>query len=132
MPTLFDYNHLAQVILLWKMRKFICYCTVFALFYFEIEGHFQAQAPRGLYLEALILGILRYCTALFLITLIVFFSLTNLIGYLRTVSDIILKLNKSRDHRGQIVFPCRYHTYLEKRTQSPGTNTRKRTQFFQI
>ena len=79
-------------------------------------------------MEALILGILRYCTALFLITLIVFFSLTNLIGYLRTVSDIF-KLNKSRDHSGQIVFPCRYHTYLEKRTQSPGTNTRKRTQF---
>ena len=47
MPTLFDYNHLAQVILLWEMRKFICYCKVFALFYFEIEGHFQAQAPEA-------------------------------------------------------------------------------------
>ena len=50
-PTIFDYNHLAQVKLLWKMRKFICYCTVFALFYFEIEGNFQPQAPGGLYLE---------------------------------------------------------------------------------
>ena len=49
--TLFDYNHLAHVILLWEMRKFICYCTVFALFHFEIEGNFQAQAPGGLYLE---------------------------------------------------------------------------------
>ena len=60
-----------------------------------------------------------------------FFSLTNLIGPLRTVLDIF-ELNKSHDHRGQIVFPCRYHTYLEQRTQSASTNTRKRTQFFQI
>ena len=56
----------------------------------------------------------------------------NLIGPLRTVLDIF-ELNKSHDHRGQIVFPCRYHKYLEKRTQSASTNTRKSlTQFFQI
>ena len=34
------------------MQKFMCYCTVFALFYFEFEGSFQVQAPGGLYLEA--------------------------------------------------------------------------------
>ena len=41
--------------------------TVFALFYFAFEGNFQVQAPgggayiwRGLYMEGLILGILRY------------------------------------------------------------------------
>ena len=33
------------------MQKFMCYCTVFALFYFEFEGNFQVQAPGGLYLE---------------------------------------------------------------------------------
>ena len=40
--TLFDYNHLAHVIVLWEMRQFICHCTVFALFYFEFEGNLQA------------------------------------------------------------------------------------------
>ena len=39
------------IILLWQMPKFICYYTVFALFYFEFEGNFQVQAPGGLYLE---------------------------------------------------------------------------------
>ena len=40
--------------------------TVFALFYFAFEGNFQVQAPggayiwRGLYMEGLIFGILRY------------------------------------------------------------------------
>ena len=33
------------------MQKFLCYCTVFALLYFEFEGNFQVQAPGGLYLE---------------------------------------------------------------------------------
>ena len=33
------------------MQKFMCYCTVFALFNFEFEGNFQVQAPGGLYLE---------------------------------------------------------------------------------
>ena len=61
--------------------------TIFALFYFVFEGNFQVQAPggglylegqfnggffalrvwgpyiwRGLYMEGLILGILRYCS----------------------------------------------------------------------
>ena len=44
-------NHLAHVKVLCRMQKFICYCTVFALFYFQFEGNFQGQAPRGLYLE---------------------------------------------------------------------------------
>ena len=38
--TLFDCNHLAYVIVLWQMQKFMCYCTVFALFYFESGGNF--------------------------------------------------------------------------------------------
>ena len=29
----------------------MCYCTVFALFYFEFEGNFQEQVLGGLYLE---------------------------------------------------------------------------------
>ena len=49
--THFDCNHLAHVIVLWQMQKFLCYCTVFALIYFEFEGNFQVQAPGGLYLE---------------------------------------------------------------------------------
>ena len=38
------------------MQKFMCYCTVFALFYFEFEGNFQVQALGGLYLEGLFNG----------------------------------------------------------------------------
>ena len=39
----------------------MCYCTVFALFYFEFEGNFRVQAPRGVYLEGrFIRGFLRY------------------------------------------------------------------------
>ena len=75
---LFDCNHLAHVIDVCQIRKFICYCTIFALFYFEFEGNSQVQAPGGLYLkgrfnggffalrlgglylEGLIFGILRY------------------------------------------------------------------------
>ena len=49
--TLFDCNHLAYVIVLWQMQKFMCYCTVFALFYFEFGGNFLVQGPGGLYLE---------------------------------------------------------------------------------
>ena len=77
--TLFDFNHLADVIVLWQMQKFMCYSTAFALFYFEFESNFPVQAPWGLvfgsaiyrrvfcvtsvgvlYLEELIFGILRY------------------------------------------------------------------------
>ena len=29
----------------------MCYCTGFALFYFEFEGNFQVQTPGSLYLE---------------------------------------------------------------------------------
>ena len=54
------------------MQKFMCYCTDFALFYFEFEGNFLVQPPGlvfgsrgdltegGLYMEGLIFGILRY------------------------------------------------------------------------
>ena len=31
------------------MKKIWCYCAVSALFYFEFEGNFRLQAPRGLY-----------------------------------------------------------------------------------
>ena len=44
-------NHLAHVIVLWQMQRFMCYCTVFALFYFEFEGNFQVQATGSLCLE---------------------------------------------------------------------------------
>ena len=58
------------------MQKFMCYCTNFALFYFEFEGNLRVQVPGacvwkgdlsqgflcyefgGLYLEGLIFGIL--------------------------------------------------------------------------
>ena len=36
---------------LWQIQKFMCYCTNFALFYFEFEGNLQVQAPGGLCLE---------------------------------------------------------------------------------
>ena len=52
--TLFEYNYLAHVIVLWQMQKFMCYCTVFALIYFEFEGTSQALAPKGLYLAVTI------------------------------------------------------------------------------
>ena len=30
----------------------MCYCTVFAsFFFFELEGNFRVQVPRGVYLE---------------------------------------------------------------------------------
>ena len=32
------------------------YCTVFALFYFEFEGNFRVQAPRGVHLEGPFIG----------------------------------------------------------------------------
>ena len=52
--TLFEYNYLAHVIVLWPMQKFMCYCTVFALIYSEFEGTSQALAPKGLYLAVTI------------------------------------------------------------------------------
>ena len=30
---------------LWQMQKFMCYLTVFALFYFEFEGNLRVKAP---------------------------------------------------------------------------------------
>ena len=33
------------------MRKFVFYCTVFALCYFKFEGNFQLQDPEGLNLD---------------------------------------------------------------------------------
>ena len=43
--TLFDYNHLAHVIVLKQISKFMSYCTVFALLYFECEGYFPSISP---------------------------------------------------------------------------------------
>ena len=54
--ALSDCNHLAQVIVLWQIHKYIRYCTVIALFYFVFEADFQVQAPGGLYSE----GFLHY------------------------------------------------------------------------
>ena len=36
------------------MQKFMCYCTGFALIYFEFEGTSQALAPKGLHLAVTI------------------------------------------------------------------------------
>ena len=47
--TLSGCNLLAHVF--WQIQKFICFCAVFALFYFLFESNFQEQAPGGLYLE---------------------------------------------------------------------------------
>ena len=44
--TLSGCNHLAQI--LWQIQKFICFCAIFALFYFVFESNFQEQAPGGL------------------------------------------------------------------------------------
>ena len=33
------------------MQTFMCYSTVFALFYCECEGNFRVQTPGGLYLK---------------------------------------------------------------------------------
>ena len=49
--TLFDCNHLEHLIVLWQMQKFMCSCTVFALFYFQFEGNFSVQVCWSLYLE---------------------------------------------------------------------------------
>ena len=57
--TLSTCNHLAHVIVLWQIEKFICYCTVFALSNFVLEGTFQVQAPGGLYSEGRFNGGLR-------------------------------------------------------------------------
>ena len=54
--TLFEFNHWAHVIVLWQMQKCMCYCTVFALSYFEPEGNFRVQAPGGVYLERRFIG----------------------------------------------------------------------------
>ena len=45
---------MAHVVVLWQMQKFMSYCTVFALFYFEFEGNFRV--PGGLYLEGRLVG----------------------------------------------------------------------------
>ena len=31
----------------WQMETLMCYCTVFALFYFEFEGNFRVQSIWG-------------------------------------------------------------------------------------
>ena len=68
-----DCNHLAHVIVRWHIQKFICYCTVFALFILcfraiskykirreYLTGLFCVTSLGGLYLEGLNFGILRY------------------------------------------------------------------------
>ena len=70
-----DCNHLAHVIFRWQIHKFICHCTVFALFILcfrainiskhkirrgDVTGLFCVTSLGGLYLEGLNFGILRY------------------------------------------------------------------------
>ena len=50
--TLYDCNHLAHVIVLCQIQKFMSYCTTFAFFYFEFDGNQVPSATPGrLYLE---------------------------------------------------------------------------------
>ena len=57
--TRFDCSHLAQVNSL-VMQKFMFYCTVFALCYFEFEGNFQVQAPGACIWRGDLSGGLRF------------------------------------------------------------------------
>ena len=58
--TPFDCNLLTHLIVPWPMQKFMCHCTVFALFYFEFEGNFQVQALGGFWRGYLMEGFLHY------------------------------------------------------------------------
>ena len=59
--ALSDYKHLTDMKQFFGKYKNLCYCTVFALFYFVFEGTFQFQAPGGLYSEGRFNGgVLRY------------------------------------------------------------------------
>lgn len=44
--TLFDYNHLVYVKVLWQMQKFMSFCTVFALFILNLRA-ISAYKPPG-------------------------------------------------------------------------------------
>ena len=46
----FDCNHLAHVIVLLHMQKFMCYCTVFALLYLNLRRVFCAKSLGGAYI----------------------------------------------------------------------------------
>ena len=59
--TLSDCSHLAHVIVLCQIHKFMCYCTVFSLYYLEFEGNFQVQSPRAyIWEDDLTTGFLHY------------------------------------------------------------------------
>ena len=55
--TLFDCNHLAEVIVRANAKNLVLLCSFcFVLIYFEFEGNFRVQAPGGLYLERQFIG----------------------------------------------------------------------------
>lgn len=54
-------NHLAHVMVLWQMQRFMCYCTVFAMFHFVFDVNFEVQAPGGLYSEGQFKGGFFFC-----------------------------------------------------------------------
>ena len=55
--TLFDCNHLAEVIVRTNAKNLVLLCSFcFVLIYFEFEGNFQVQVPGGLYLEGQFIG----------------------------------------------------------------------------
>ena len=88
--TLFDYNHLVHVTVFWQMQKFMCYCTVFALFSVNLRAISEYKPPEafvwrgdlsegflryefffflgggGLYLVGYIFGVLRYLNNYFI------------------------------------------------------------------
>ena len=45
--TFCDCNYLAQVIVFGSCKNLMCYCTDFALFYYEFNDSFQVYKPRG-------------------------------------------------------------------------------------
>ena len=53
---LLDCNHLAHVKVLWKMYKFMCYCTVFLCIILNLRAILRVQAPRALYLVVRFIG----------------------------------------------------------------------------
>ena len=55
--TLFDCNHLAEVIVRENAKNLVLLCGFcFVLIYFEFEGNFRVQVPGSLYLEGQFIG----------------------------------------------------------------------------
>ena len=78
--TLFHCNRLARVIVLWQMQKFMCYCTVFALFYFEFEGYFRLQAGAFIWRGDLFRLVFRLAKLAFLLGIVLALRKANFVS----------------------------------------------------